>query len=177
MRAIILALVASLGAIGALIMPTTAAQQAGADAQERAIRLRKLQRDAVTQLQRAARPDRAGRSGLTQRCWMPAAGLEGLSTGPGLEPSMRSELRRAASELTSLASGDTRGAASAIDCSHAPRKGAGSTRRRGRARPHLPGQLQSGRSPRKSGLRRPRLCDGAGAGEHPVTRRRRARCR
>src|SRR6185436_7786975 len=40
--------------------------------------------------------------------------LEGLSAGPDFEPSLRRELRRAASELTSLASRDTRGAVSAI---------------------------------------------------------------
>ena len=50
----VLALSASLGAIGAF-MPTTAAQQARAEAQERT-RLLQLQRDAVTQLQQAARP-------------------------------------------------------------------------------------------------------------------------
>ena len=55
MRAMVLALAASLGAIGAVIMPTTAAQQAGAEAQERT-RLLKLQRDAVTQLQQARAP-------------------------------------------------------------------------------------------------------------------------
>jgi hypothetical protein len=52
-RAIVCALSASLGVIGAL-MPTTAAQPAR-DAQERT-RLLQAQRDAVSQLQQAARP-------------------------------------------------------------------------------------------------------------------------
>jgi enediyne biosynthesis protein E4 len=111
-RAMVLALTASLCAIGAFIMPTTAAQQAEADAQERT-RLLKLQRDAVTQLQQAARPDEPADQ-LRRAVLDASRSLEGLSTGTRLEPSLRNELRRAASELTSLASGDTRGAASAI---------------------------------------------------------------
>ena len=110
MRAIMLALVASLGAIGAFVMPTTAAQQAEADAQERT-RLVKLQRDAVTQLQQAARGDVP--ADQVRRAILNAShSLEGLSRGTRFELSLRDELRRAASELTSLASGDSRGAAS-----------------------------------------------------------------
>jgi hypothetical protein len=112
MRAIILALVASLGAIGAFIMPTTAAQQAEADVQERT-RLLQLHRTAVTQLQQAARADVP--ADRFRRAVLDASrSLEGLGTGTRLEPSLRNELRRAASELASLASGDTRGAAAAI---------------------------------------------------------------
>src|SRR5580765_1768637 len=111
-RAMVLALTASLSAIGAFIIPTTAAQQAGADAQERA-RLLQLQRDAVTQLQQASRADvpvdQARRAVLNA-----SRKLEELSTAPSLDPSLRRELRRAASELTSQTSGNTRGAASAI---------------------------------------------------------------
>jgi len=80
MRAIILALVASLGAIGALIMPTTAAQQAGAEVQERA-RLLQLQRVAVTQLQQASRADVP--ADQVRRALLDASrSLEALSAGP-----------------------------------------------------------------------------------------------
>src|SRR6476660_3769102 len=109
MRAIVLALVASLGAIGALIMPTTAAQQAGAEVQERA-RLLQLQRVAVTQLQQASRADVP--ADQVRRAVLDASrSLEGLSAGPGLDASVRNELRRAASELASLAARDAPGAA------------------------------------------------------------------
>jgi hypothetical protein len=112
MRAMVLALTASLGAIGAFIMPTTAAQQAGADAQERT-RLLQLQRDTVTQLQQAARPDLP--ADQVRRAVLNASrGLEGLSRGPSFEASLRSDLRRAASDLASLAARDTPAAASAI---------------------------------------------------------------
>ena len=114
---------ALLGAIGAFV-PTTAAQQARADAQERT-RLLTLQRDAVTQLQQAARPgvpdDQVRRALLDA-----SRSLEALGGGPdpvtaphtrpattGLDPSLRADLRRAASELKTLASGDTRDVASA----------------------------------------------------------------
>src|SRR4051794_30755675 len=53
-RVVVIALTASLGAIGALVQ-TPAAQQARGDAQERA-RLLQLQRDVVAQLQQATRP-------------------------------------------------------------------------------------------------------------------------
>jgi enediyne biosynthesis protein E4 len=116
--AAVLALSASLGAIGAF-MPATAAQQGRTEAQERT-RLLELQRDAVTRLQQAARPgapvDQVRRALREAR-----RSLEALSAGPdsetanaatpattSLDPSLRRELRRAASELTALASGDTR---------------------------------------------------------------------
>ena len=122
----VLALSASLGAIGAF-MPTTAAQQARTEAQERT-RLLQLQRDAVTQLQQAARP--GAPADQVRRALLDASrSLEALGAGPdsdtapqqrrhgSLDPSLRSELRRAASELTALASGDTRGVASATGLS------------------------------------------------------------
>ncbi|PYQ95126.1 MAG: hypothetical protein DMF97_17380, partial [Acidobacteria bacterium] len=125
-RAVVLALSASLGAISAL-MPTTAAQEARADAQERT-RLLKLQRDAITQLQQAAR--RGAPLDQVRRALLDASrSLEALGAGSDpdtahtpapavpartrLDPSLRSELRRAASELTVLASGDTRSVRSA----------------------------------------------------------------
>jgi hypothetical protein len=121
-RAVVLALSALLGAIGAF-MPTTAAQQARTDAQERT-RLLALQRDAVTQLQQAARAETP--ADQVRRALLDASrSLEALS-GPdpdaapattptltSLDPSLRRELRRAASELAALASGDIRGVASA----------------------------------------------------------------
>ena len=109
-RAIVLALSASLGAIG-VFMPATAARQAGADAQERS-RLLKLQGDAVTQVQQAARPG-TPRDQVRRALRDASRSLEALST-TSLDPSLRSELRRAASELTTLASGDTGRVASAI---------------------------------------------------------------
>jgi len=111
-RAMVLVLTALLGAIGAFILPTTAAQQPEADPQERT-RLVKLQRDAVTQLQQATRAG-VPADQLRRAVLAASRNLEGLSTGTSFEPPLRDELRRAASSLTSLASGDTRGAASAI---------------------------------------------------------------
>ena len=121
--AVVLALSASLGAIGAF-MPTPAAQQARTEAQDRT-RLLELQRDAVTQLQQAARP--GAPADQVRRALLDASrSLDALSAGPDpdtapattpartrLDPSLRGELRRAASELTALASGDVRGVASA----------------------------------------------------------------
>ena len=120
--AVVLALSASLGAIGAF-MPTTAAQQARTEAQERT-RLLELRRNAITQLQQAARP--GAPADQIRRALLDASrSLEALGAGPdsdtarattpagtGLDPSLRRELRRAASELAALASKDTRGVAS-----------------------------------------------------------------
>jgi hypothetical protein len=109
-RAVVLAVSASLGAIGAF-MPTTAAQQARADAQERT-RLLELHRDAVTQVQQAARVGTP--ADQVRRALLDASrSLDGLSAGPNLDASLRRELRRAASELKALASGDMRRVASA----------------------------------------------------------------
>src|SRR5256885_1932222 len=100
-RTLVLALSASLGAINALL-PTTAAQQAQANAQERT-RLLKLQGDATTQLQQAARA--GAPADQVRRALLDASrNLEGLSGATGFDSSLRSELRRAASELTALAS-------------------------------------------------------------------------
>ena len=104
--------------------PTTAAQQARTEAQERT-RLLELQRDAVTQLQQAARP--GAPADQVRRALLDASrSLDALGAGPdpGTAPQQRRhgrvstrrcerELRRAASELTALASGDTRAVASA----------------------------------------------------------------
>lgn len=121
--AVVLAVSATLGAIGAFI-PITAAQPAPPEAQERT-RLRQLQRDAVVQLQQAALPgapaDQVRRALLEASRKLEALGAGPDSdtarattpTGTGLDPSLRRELRRAASELTALASGDTRRVASA----------------------------------------------------------------
>ena len=77
--AVVLALSASLGAIGAF-MPTPAAQQAAADAQERT-RLLALQRDAVTQLQQAARA--GAPADQVRRALLDASrSLDALSAGP-----------------------------------------------------------------------------------------------
>jgi hypothetical protein len=110
-RAIVCALSASLGVIGAL-MPTTAAQPAR-DAQERT-RLLQAQRDAVSQLQQATRPDAS--ADQVQRALQAASrGLNTLGAATTiLDPSLRNDLRRAAGEVASLASADTpRGVADA----------------------------------------------------------------
>jgi enediyne biosynthesis protein E4 len=122
-RAVVVALCACLGAIGVLIPPTHA-QQAPAEAQERT-RLLERRRDAVTQLQQAARP--GAPPDQVRRALLDASrNLDALAGGPDpdtapattpastrLDPSLRGELRRAASELTVLASGDTREVAAA----------------------------------------------------------------
>src|SRR5262245_32323575 len=98
----VLAICASLVAIGWL--STTAAQQTRTAAQERT-RLLELQRDAVTQLQQAMRggaaPDQVRRVLLDA-----GRDLEALGAGARLDPPLGSELRRAASDLKALASGD-----------------------------------------------------------------------
>jgi hypothetical protein len=124
--AVVLALSALLGAIGAL-MPIAAAPQSRAEAQERT-RLLALQRDAVTRLQQAARigvpPDQvrraldaASRSLEALSGPDPDAATAATPTGPAaarLDPSLRRELRRASSEIAALASGDARAVASAV---------------------------------------------------------------
>ena len=110
-RAIVLAVSASLGAIG-VFMPTTVAQQARGDAQERP-RLLQAQRDALSHLQQAARADASGDQvrGALQAA---SRSLETLSAATTiLEPSLRNDLRRAARELTSFAPADARRVASA----------------------------------------------------------------
>ena len=102
-RAIVFALSASLGVIGAL-MPATA--QSARDAQERT-RLLQVQRDAVSQLQQAARPGAS--ADLIQRALQAASrSLNTLGTATTiLDPSLRNDLRRAAGELASLPPADT----------------------------------------------------------------------
>src|SRR5438067_207630 len=110
-RAVVLASTASLGAIGAYV-PTDAAQQARADAQERT-RLLQLQRDAVSRLQQA-RPE-ATADQVRRALQEASRGLDAMGAATTiLDPSLRSDLRRAAVELTSLASADTQRVASAI---------------------------------------------------------------
>jgi hypothetical protein len=111
-RAIVLAVSASLGAIGAF-MPTTAAQQARVEAQERT-RLLQAQRDALNQLQQAARPDATAERVRTA---LQAASGSLATLGAAqtiLDPPLRNDLRRAAGELTTVASADNRRVASAI---------------------------------------------------------------
>ena len=104
-RAIVFALSASLGVIGAL-MPTTAAQSAR-DAQERT-RLLQTQRDAVSQLQQAARPD-ASADQIRRALQAASRNLNTLGAATTiLDPSLRNDLRRAGGELASLPPTDTR---------------------------------------------------------------------
>jgi enediyne biosynthesis protein E4 len=121
----VLALAASLSAIAAFT--PTAAHQERPDAQERS-RLLELHRDAVAQLQQAARAE-APADEVRQALLGASRKLESLGAGPdpdtaspptpsaraGLDAALRRELRRAASELAAFASGDTRsvGAATA----------------------------------------------------------------
>jgi hypothetical protein len=102
-----IALTALLGVAGALV-PVPAAQQAQADAQERA-RLLQLQRDAVEQVQQAARPgvseDQARRARLDA-----SRKIQQLAQSARLDASLRADLSRAAVALTALSSKDaTRG--------------------------------------------------------------------
>ena len=125
-RAVLFALVAALGALGVFVPAHGAGQQkpvtAQADAQERS-RLLELQRAAVARLQEAARDGAPGDQ--VRRALLDASrALATLGAEPdpakapdsmgkiGLAPALRSELRRAASELTAVASGDSRRVAS-----------------------------------------------------------------
>jgi len=111
-RALVLAISASLAAIGAFI-PTTAAQQAPANTQERT-RLLKAQQDAANQLQQAARADSTAEQ-VRRALQAASRNLETLGTATAiLEPSLRNDLRRAAQALTSPASAGTPRVASAI---------------------------------------------------------------
>jgi enediyne biosynthesis protein E4 len=122
-HAVVLALIVSLGAIGAF-MPT-AAHQESAGGQERS-RLLELHRNAVAQLQQAARPgapaDQVRRALLDASRSLEALGAEpdpgaahpATAARTRLDPSLRSGLRRAANQLTALASQDIRGDAAAI---------------------------------------------------------------
>jgi hypothetical protein len=111
-RAIVFAISASLAAIGAFI-PMTAAQQARGDTQERT-RLLQAQRDARSQLQQASLPDTTA-DGVRRALQAAGRNLETLGAATTiLDPSLRTDLRAAARELTSPASEDPRRAAPAI---------------------------------------------------------------
>src|SRR5688500_4530343 len=110
-RARAFAFAAALAAVGAFI-PTTAAQPARADTQERT-RLLQAQRDARNQLQQAARPDTTA-DGVRRALQAAGRSLETLGTATTiLDPALRNDLRRAAGELTA-ASSDARRVAPAI---------------------------------------------------------------
>jgi enediyne biosynthesis protein E4 len=111
-RTLVLALSASLGALGTF-MPATAAQQARVGTQERT-RLLQAQRDALGQLQEAGRPEATPdqvRGAL--RAASRSLGTLGAATTI-LDPPLRSDLRRVAGELTSLPLADTRRVASTV---------------------------------------------------------------
>ena len=111
-RALVLAISASLAAIGAFL-PTTAAQQAPANTQERT-RLLQAQRDARSHLQDATRPDTRAEQ-VRRELQAASRSLETLSAATTiLDPSLRTELRGAARALASPASGDPGRAAPAI---------------------------------------------------------------
>ena len=96
-RALVLAISASLAAIGAFL-PTTAAQQAPANTQERT-RLLQAQRDARSHLQDATRPDTTAEQ-VRRALQAASRNLETLSAATTiLDPSLRTELRGAARAL------------------------------------------------------------------------------
>ena len=103
-RAIVMAASALLGAIGAFV-PTMAARQGQVQVQERA-RLLQAQRDALGQLQQAAR--REATADQVRRALQAASrSLDTLGSATTiLDSSLRNDLRRAASELTLLPSAD-----------------------------------------------------------------------
>jgi hypothetical protein len=107
MRAVVLVLVTSLGALGAWLPAHGAAQQkpvtAPGDAQERA-RLLDLQRAAASQLQQARREGAS--ADQIRKSLLDASRSVGTLAEANLDPPLREELRRAASQLTALASGD-----------------------------------------------------------------------
>ena len=125
-RAVVLALSAALGAVGVFTPTHEATQQtavtAPADAQDRT-RLLELQRAAVAQLQQALR-DGAPADQVRRALLDASRSLEALGAEPDpgtaaetpaktrLAPSLRAELRRAASDLTALASADAQRVAS-----------------------------------------------------------------
>ena len=110
-RVVMIALTASLGAIGALVQ-TPAAQQQRADAQERA-RLLQLQRDAVAQARLAARA--GATEDQVRRALLDASrAVRQLGESARLDAPLRAELARAASALATLPRGDAPRVASAI---------------------------------------------------------------
>src|SRR3954453_9451223 len=110
-RVVVIALTASLGAL-AVFVQTPAAQQARADAQERA-RLLQLQRDAVAQAQQAARPG-AAEDQVRGALLNASRTVQQLGRSASLDASLRADLARAAAALAALAPRDTPAVASAI---------------------------------------------------------------
>src|SRR6185436_5085830 len=95
------------------LMPTTAAQQAPANTQERT-RLLQAQRDARSHLQDATRPDTTAEQ-VRRALQAASRSIETLSAATTiLDPSLRTELRGAARALASPAPGDTGRVAPAI---------------------------------------------------------------
>ncbi|HEY7188705.1 MAG TPA: FG-GAP-like repeat-containing protein [Vicinamibacterales bacterium] len=100
-----------LGAIGAFA-PTMAARQGQADPRERA-RLLQVHRDAIGQLQQATRRE-ATADQVRTALQSASRSLDTLAAATTiLDPSLRNDLRRAASDLTQLPSADTQRVASA----------------------------------------------------------------
>jgi hypothetical protein len=125
-RAVVLTLAAVPGALVAFVPATGAARQTPAtvrpDAPERT-RLLELQRTAVSQLQQALRDaapvDQVRRALLDASRSIDALGAEpapvtppGTPSAASLPPALRGDLRRAASEIAALASGDAQRVAS-----------------------------------------------------------------
>jgi hypothetical protein len=109
-QVIVLAWSFSIGAIVAFLPP--AAAQQGRDAAERT-RLQQAQREAVSQLQQAQRPD-ATVAEVDLALQSARRNLDTLGSATTiLDPALRNDLRRAAGELGSLASADRRRVASA----------------------------------------------------------------
>ena len=125
-RVFVVVLLVATGAVAALVPSHGAAQQKPsiqpADVKERT-RLLELQRAAVGQLQQAVREgaaaDQVRRALLDASHSLESLGAEpdpaaGASVTPPLDSPLRAELRRAASELTAIASGDPQRAASSV---------------------------------------------------------------
>jgi enediyne biosynthesis protein E4 len=110
-RVVVIALTASLGAVGALV-PAPAAQQGRAEAQAPA-RLLQLQRDAVAQARLAARA--GATEDQVRRALLDASRtVQQLSGSTRLDASLRADLAHAASALAALAPRDTPRVAAAI---------------------------------------------------------------
>jgi hypothetical protein len=109
-RTVLLVLFVSLGALGAWPPARGAAQQkpvaTPADAQERG-RLLDLQRAAEAQLQQARRE--GATADQIKKALLDASRSVGALGEASLDPALREELRRAAADLTALASGDLQG--------------------------------------------------------------------
>ncbi len=184
--AVLLVLSASLGAIAAFI-PTAAAQQARTEAQDRT-RLLELQRQAVTQLQQAARP--GAPADQVRRALLDASrSLDALGAGPdpGTAPRNNASTGRVSTRrcepslaaprptLRALASGDVRAVASATGPVLALLENV-RAQLEGDVALGLPFQgSYSADQAQGSCVRGPRVGDGSRAGEHAIARRRRTR--